>query len=280
MRRLHLLGLILIGGLVFAPLAAAQEDAPAKPAVDPFDAGNKTGNVPRQPAGHRIELAEPLDPAQSLEERLEAKASFQAEEATLRSFADALEKALDTSVVLATKKLEEAAINTDTPITYRLRNVRLQTGLKLILGQLGLAYVLHDNVLMITTPEDAGSQLITRVYDGRELMKLPSPIKKTKHVRDNPPSVGGGSGIHVKIEEKAKEEIGLDGNYEIDDLIDVISATVSPDSWDDVGGPGSMTDFKGLLSVSTTQEVHREIEELLNMLHKAGGLEEKVKVSR
>ncbi len=280
MRRLHLLGWLLIGGMVFAPLAAGQEDAPAKPAVDPFDAGKKDGAAPRQPAGHRIELMEPLDPAQSLEERLEAKASFQAEEATLRSFADALEKALDTSVVLATKKLEEAAINTDTPITYKLKNVRLQTGLKLILGQLGLAYVLHDNVLMITTPEDAGSQLITRVYDGRELMKLPSPIKKTKHVRDNPPSVGGGSGIHVKIEEKAKEEIGLDGNYEIDDLIDVISATVSPDSWDDVGGPGSMTDFKGLLSVSTTQEVHREIEELLNMLHKAGGLEEKVKVSR
>ena len=115
--------------------------------------------------------------------------------------------------------------------------MKVQTALRLILEQLGLTYVTHDNVIMITTPEDAGSQLVTRVYDCRDLMKLPSPIKKIKHVRDNPPTVGGGSGIHVRVEEKKKEEIGPDGNYEIDDLIDVITASVMPDSWDEVGGP-------------------------------------------
>ncbi|MGI8979312.1 MAG: hypothetical protein ACR2FY_08810 [Pirellulaceae bacterium] len=285
MRRMHLLGLILIGGLSFAPLAAAQEDPPAKPAlkpvVDPFDGKvNEAEAATRQPAGHRIELLEPLDPAQSLEERLEAKASLQAEEATLRSFADALEKALDTSVVLATKKLEEAAINTDTPITYRLKNVRLQTGLKLILGQLGLAYVLHDNVLMITTPEDAGSQLVTRVYDCRELMKLPSPIKKGKRPKaPGSQSEIGTTGLPAQVPEK-KDDASPDGGYEVADLIEVVIGTVKPDSWEDVGGPGSIKDFKGLITVSQTQEVHEEVEELLNMLHMAGGLEEKVKVSR
>lgn len=280
MRRLHLLGLILIGGMVFAPLAVAQEDAPAKPAVDPFDAGKKDGAAPRQPAGHRIELMEPLDPTQSLEERLEAKASLQAEEATLRSFADALEKALDTSVVLAVKKLEEAAINTDTPITCKLKNVRLQTGLKLILGELGLAYVLHDNVLMITTPEDAGSQLITRVYDCRDLLKLPSPIKRGKRPKTQPgqPEIGTAN-LPAPLPEK-KEEATPDGGYEVADLIEVIIGTVTPDSWEDVGGPGSVKDFKGLITLSQTQEVHEDVEKLLNMLHKAGGLEEKVKVSR
>ena len=82
------------------------------------------------------------------------------------------------------------------------------------------------------------------------------------------------------MEEKKKEEIGPDGNYEIDDLIDVITASVMPDSWDEVGGPGSISDFKGLVTVSQTQDVHEQVENLLNMLHKASGLEEKVKVSR
>ncbi len=60
----------------------------------------------------------------------------------------------------------------------------------------------------------------------------------------------------------------------------VVTTTVAPDSWDDVGGPGSIADFKGLMTISQTQQVHEDIEKLLNMLHKAGGLEEKVKVSR
>jgi hypothetical protein len=103
MGRLHLLGFVMINGLAFAQLAAAQEASATKPAK------------------HRIELAEPLAVDKSLEERLEAKGSFQAEEATLKSFAAALEGTLDTSVVLMTKKLEEAAINTDTPLSYKLK---------------------------------------------------------------------------------------------------------------------------------------------------------------
>ena len=63
-------------------------------------------------------------------------------------------------------------------MTVKLRNVKTQTALRLILGELGLTYLTYDDVLMITTPEDAGSQLVTRVYDCRDLMKLPSPVRK------------------------------------------------------------------------------------------------------
>ncbi len=278
MRRNLVLGFVLLSVLGLGQLVSAQDD-PAKPAVDPFDAGAKEQRVKRS-AGDVIKLTQPLDAESTLEDRLQAKGTFEANEVPLKDFVDALGTALDTSVVLAVKKLEEAAINMETPIVYKLKNVKVQTALRLILGELGLTYVTHDNVIMITTPEDAGSQLVTRVYDCRDLMKLPSPIKKTKHIRDDPPTVGGGSGIHVRVEEKKKEEIGPDGNYEVDDLIDVITASVIPDSWDDVGGPGSISDFKGLVTVSQTQDVHEQVEKLLNMLHKTSGLEEKVKVAR
>lgn len=232
------------------------------------------GEARRSP--HQIELSEPLDTTQTLEERLTAKATMQADEATVKSFAEALGTALDTSVVLATKKLEEAAINLETPMTYKLRNVRLQTGLKLILGELGLTYVTRDDVIVITTPEDVVSQLVTCVYDCRDLVKLPSPIRRTKRI---PPGAPGNE-LPVKEEDNPKEDAGPDGGYTINDLIDVITSTIAPDSWDEVGGPGSIADFKGLVTVNGAQDVHEQIERLLNMLHQAGGLEERVKVSR
>ena len=277
--RWHLiLGLALLGVVGLTRFASAQDD-PGKPKGDPFDVAAKPEQEKR-PAGHVIKLSQPLGPEATLEERLEMKGTFQAEEAPLREFALALEGALDTSVILATKKLEEAAINLETPMFYRLRNVRMKTALKLILGELGLIYMTYDNVVMITTPEDAGSQLVTRVYDCRDLMKLPSPVRrvKIKLMESAQPGVGA-SGIQPQVRDK-KEDAGPDGGYEIVDLMEVITTTVAPDSWDEVGGPGSLADFKGLLTISQTQEVHEQIENLLNMLHKAGGLEEKVKVSR
>ena len=278
MSRVHIFSWALFGMIGLVPLARGQDDPPAKPVPNAFDLPAKA--EPREKAGPVIKLAQSLGPEATLEERLQARGTFQADEVPLKEFADALAAALDTSVVLAVKKLEEAAVNTETPVVCKLKNVKVQTALRLILGELELTFVTHDDVIMITTPEDAGSQLKTRVYDCRDLMKLPSPVRKvTKTHQALQRSNIGTSDIPAKAPDK-KEEVGPDGGYEIADLIETITTTVMPDSWDDVGGPGSLADFKGLLTISQTQEVHEQIESLLNMLHKAGGLEEKVKVSR
>lgn len=277
MRRNLVLGLVVLGVFGLGRLATAQ-DEPAKPAANPFEAGAKVEQGAKRTADPVIKFAQPHGPEASLEERLQAKGTFQADEVPLKDFVEALGAALDKSVILATKKLEEAAINLETPVTFRLRNVKTQTALRLILGELGLTYLTYDDVLMITTPEDAGSQLVTRVYDCRDLMKLPSPVRRVKktHPEQQPSNIGT-TALPAKATEK-REEVGPDGGYEMSDLMQAIAGTISPDTWDEVGGPGSMSDFKGLLTISTSQEVHEQTEKLLNMLHKAGGLEEKVKV--
>jgi hypothetical protein len=76
-------------------------------------------------------------------------------------------------VLLEVKKLEEAAINTETPVSFDVKGISLKSGLRLMLGQLGLTYVIEDEVVQITTPEDAGSRQNIRVYDCRELFNLP-----------------------------------------------------------------------------------------------------------
>ncbi len=279
MRRNLVLGFALLSVFGLGRLVTAQDD-PAKPVANPFDAGAKVEPAKKRSADPVIKLDQPLGPEATLEERLQAKGTFQADEVPLKEFVEALGTALDKSVILATKKLEEAAINLETPVTFGLRNVKTQTALRLILGELGLTYLTYDDVLMITTPEDAGSQLVTRVYDCRDLMKLPSPVRRVKkaHPEQQPSNIGT-TALPAKAPEK-KEEVGPDGGYEIADLIETITVTVVPDSWDDVGGPGGIADFKGLVTVNQSQKVHEQIEKLLNMLHQAGGLEEKVKVSK
>jgi general secretion pathway protein D len=293
MRRFHSWKFLLVSTLgLFTfiaaelPNVAAQDDATKAagkaPDEDPFgkEVKKEVGGGERLPAGHQIVLQEAPAPGQSLEERLMGKATLQATEAPLHQLVEALGTALDAPVVISVKKLEEAAINLETPVTYHLKNVKLKAGLRFILDELGLTYLVTDDAIIITTPEDAGSRLVTRVYDCRELMKLPSPVKKVTRARA--PTQGdaiGSSEIPAAAPEKDKE-VGADGGYDITDLIQLIQSTVVPDSWDEVGGPGSMADFKGLITISQTQDVHDQVEKLLNMLHNAGGLEEKVKVSR
>lgn len=55
---------------------------------------------------------------------------------------------------------------------------------------------------------------------------------------------------------------------DFDSLIDLIITTIDPDTWDDVGGPGSIAEFATNLSlvISQTQEVHEKIDRLLAQL--------------
>ena len=56
-------------------------------------------------------------------------------------------------------------------------------------------------------------------------------------------------------------------------LIDLITNNVDPDSWTDVGGPGSISEYHGLIVVTQTAQTHKKVEHVLNMLRQAAGLE-------
>ena len=52
-------------------------------------------------------------------------------------------------------------------------------------------------------------------------------------------------------------------SIDMEDLIDTITSTVKPTTWDNVGGPGSISAMGGMLVISQTQEIHQEIETFL-----------------
>jgi len=67
---------------------------------------------------------------------------------------------------------------------------------------------------------------------------------------------------------------------DFDTLINLIKDTIQPDSWDDLGGAGTITPFPGNLSlvVSATQQVHEEIRDLLEQLRKSQDLQVTIEV--
>jgi hypothetical protein len=216
-------------------------------------------------------------------------------------------------------KLEEASVPPDKPVTISLRGVPLRTALDLILDELELTYFIKD-VLIITTPEDAESNLETRVYDCRDLLTMvapevpqarpraggttipppPTTAPSTRTTTSDPFAPGpaapignageggvGGAAAPATAPPGGRRVGGMGGptagsgqqqpqtelEKRTDQLVELITATVKPDSWDDVGGAGAIDAYNGLFVVSQTAKVHEQVEHVFDMLRKAAGLE-------
>ena len=55
-------------------------------------------------------------------------------------------------------------------------------------------------------------------------------------------------------------------SFDPDNLIDVITTSVSPESWGDVGGAGSIVSINGGLVISASADVHEKVNELLRQI--------------
>ncbi|MFV2068357.1 MAG: hypothetical protein ACC645_15415, partial [Pirellulales bacterium] len=75
---------------------------------------------------------------------------------------------------------------------------------------------------------------------------------------------------------------GLGGGVlaDFDSLIELITTTIEPDTWDEVGGAGSIAPFETNLSlvVSQTQDVHEQIVDLLEQLRRLQDLQVTIEV--
>jgi hypothetical protein len=161
---------------------------------------------------------------------LETTADFECANAPLLEVIDDFFLKHRIPFVLCHSKLEEATIDLEMPLTLRMKGVTLRAVLHSLLEQAGLTYVICDDVLQVTTPEDAWSRMRTVVYDVRDL-------------------------VVVK------------GGIDFDSLIELITTTVHPDNWDDGSGPGPLQNFSpGWLVLCQTDSMHEEMADLLTRL--------------
>jgi hypothetical protein len=182
-----------------------------------------------------VTSAEPLSHSALNEEKilaeLEKPTDFDFSKTPLGSVADFIAGKHGMAVLIDEKALEEADMSVDTPITFHLKGTSLRSALRLMLEQLNLAIVVRDEVLQITTNERAETILIARSYPVGDLI--------------------------------------LDDDY--DPLIAAITSTASPTTWDEGGGPASVTavDSAQSLVISQTPDAHYRIQDLLRSLRVA-----------
>jgi hypothetical protein len=78
-------------------------------------------------------------------------------------------------IELDKQAIEAAGASSDTPVTLSLKGVSLRSGLRLILKQHSLTYIVKDEVLMITSNDVAEQNLLTKVYPVADLViRIPS----------------------------------------------------------------------------------------------------------
>ncbi len=193
------------GELAAAPLLMAQADASGETtSADPFDPKDSTA-ADDSPAGvlfelkgtqlranavtfNAGELALDLRRAPGQWHFKDQPASVQRIEAALESptqlefvdtpLADALEYVAQQNqitILIDDIALSDVGVPTDEPINLIISDVKLESALNLILRNLGLDYIIRDEVLTITTEEVAEGNVDTRVYDIRQLSQISPP---------------------------------------------------------------------------------------------------------
>jgi len=117
-----------------------------------------------------IDLARQGGAEQKIFAALEDDTRLEFIETPLSQVIDFLKDQHDINIEIDTKALDDIGIGSDSPITRNLRGISLRSALRLMLKDLGLTYVVRDEVLLITTPEEAESKLVTKVYPVGDLV--------------------------------------------------------------------------------------------------------------
>ncbi len=112
--------------------------------------------------------AEFLPPLSPSEEKilavLEKPTTMEFHETPLQDAIDYLKDLHGIQIRLDTKALEDAGMGSDTPVSYSVNGVKLKSGLRWLLRPHDLTYLVRDEVLLITTTDNAAVELFTRTY--------------------------------------------------------------------------------------------------------------------
>ncbi len=171
-------------------------------------------------------------PRQAIHKALLKQIDWNFDETPLADVAKKLHDELKIPVFLDRKALNDLGVSPNTPVTFKISGISAKSALCLLLDDFGLTSIARHEVLLITSPDVADNDLITVTYDVTDLV-----------ISDE----GEGS--------------------DFDSLIDMITKTIKPITWDCVGGSGSISPFESAgikaLVCSQTDDVHEGVAELL-----------------
>jgi type II secretory pathway component GspD/PulD (secretin)/tetratricopeptide (TPR) repeat protein len=204
-------------------------------------------------------------------------------------FADVIDFLRDVSgsnIFVNWRALESAGIDKNAPVTARLRDVKFRKALDVILadvsgGDVPLGFTTGEGVITISTQEDLAKNVVTRVYDIRDLIvNIPdfsdAPDFNLEDASGTGTGTGGGGGglFGGSDDDDDDEEDQLSREELVEQIIQLITETVAPDSWRDAGGSiGAIRELSGQLIVTQTPENHAELQGLLEQLRETRAIQ-------
>ncbi|PQO27549.1 hypothetical protein C5Y96_18650 [Blastopirellula marina] len=139
-----------------------------------------------------VDLASTGSAEQKIFQQLESETKIQFIDTPLEEVVGYLKQLHGIEIQIDNRALEDVGLSTDTPVTRNIEGISLRSALRLMLKELDLTYIVANEVLMITTPEEAESELITKVYPVADLVLPVSAQIGTLGGGGN--GVGGGIG--------------------------------------------------------------------------------------
>ncbi|MCG3128068.1 MAG: hypothetical protein CHACPFDD_02942 [Phycisphaerae bacterium] len=187
-----------------------------------------------------------------------------------------LEELTGVNIVVRWQQLELVGIEKTKPITVKAKNLRLSYVMSLIMGaatepDIKLAYRATANLIIFSTDEDLGKDMITRVYDvGDLLLRVPrftnaaqlNPAEALNQAGQGGFTGGGGGGGNLFEQEESDQDRDQDENQpgvsrDMAELISVITSTVEPNSWATNGGTGTIIPLRSQIIVRASIQVHQ-----------------------
>ncbi|MDB5320277.1 MAG: blaR1 4 [Phycisphaerales bacterium] len=237
-----------------APVAPAPGAAPGTPRANSGTVTYQLGAITLSP-----EPASPEDEkanARTAEKLRKPLDKIDFNEVPLRDVLDYIRDATGADLLVQWPALDEAGVARDVPITLRLHEPIAADGVLTMIfksAALPLRYEIEKGVVVIGHSSARGA-VITRVYDVTDLVASPPPPQ--------PGAFGGSAGVGIGGEGPPPPAA-----TEVDQLIKLIMSTASPETWREAGGDlGAIAFFKSKLVIKTTEPIHKEVANLLEML--------------
>ena len=253
-----------------------------------------------------------------IQRRLSTPVTVSFEGAPLSEVINHLRDVEGISIRLDQPALQAEGISLDSPISIKLEQVSLKSALNLILHQVHLTHVIKDEVLEITTEAQARGKLIATTYQVADLVipvenfgdiRTPHPHLYSNLMTNNPyaaqaPSpvsrVGGGVSVGTPSGSSMDSSTGGSPSHNGGSgggsgdgteaarpttpprtkLIKLITSTISPRSWSEMGGPGTIDYFPLTMALVINQaaDIQEQISDLLASLRRLQDQEVAVEV--
>jgi len=214
-------------------------------------------------------VRQPTPTEAAIETALLKTVSLDFDQTAFSDIVDFLRKFTGQNVVLDVKALNRAGVGPDVAISLKVNDVSLKNALRLMLAQIDAAYIVKNDVLLITSRKAAAEHMVTRVYPVPELWIGFEPAATARPAVLTCQFAGDDDDDDDDDDDREtarRQKYGLQWA-----LVDLIVNTVDPASWVENGGEGTIRIFEPTKSLVIRQTLpnHERVADLIAQLKAA-----------